>query len=90
MKSFFMFNEYASTSTDMFMNVVTVISAYLIAGYLVAAKLKRRMAILVTILFTAAHFPSSIIDAGVLERCSVANARNTSVRNLKLARSRAE
>ena len=60
----FMFNEYASTSTDMFMNVVTVISAYLIAGYLVAAKLKRGMAILVTILFTAALFQAVLSMLG--------------------------
>ena len=50
------FVEYGNFSQTLFMNFVTIIFAYLIAGFFVADKLNFKMAVLVTILFSITAF----------------------------------
>ncbi len=49
-----LFNEMAANTQGAFMNFVTILSAFLIAGFLAAHKLSKTMTIIVIALFTVA------------------------------------
>ena len=51
-----LFGEYVSHQQAVYMNFVTIVFAYIVAGYFVANKLTGRMAAIITILFTVVAF----------------------------------
>ena len=46
------FNEMAINSQDSYMNFVSIVFGFIVAGYFIAGKLSRKMTILLTTLFT--------------------------------------
>lgn len=54
------FVETGQTSQDAYMNFVSIVFGFIVAGYLVADKLSQKMVILITILFTVVAFQEAL------------------------------
>ena len=56
------FGEFVALQQDAYMNFVTIIFAYIVAGYFVAEKLSSKMTTVITILFTIVAFQEASVD----------------------------
>ena len=54
------FTDIADSSQDSYMNFVSIVFGFIVAGYLVADKLSQKMTILITILFTFVAFQEAM------------------------------
>ena len=55
-----MFNEYETIMQNSFMNFVTILFAFLIASFFVAARLNKRMSLVVVSVFTLASLQMGV------------------------------
>jgi len=54
------FNEMAINGQDAYMNFVSIVFGFIVAGYLIADKLNRKMTIILTLLFTVVAFQEAM------------------------------